>query len=466
MDSDFNNIKKTMSEGHEQVPPEFSWDNMKGGILSKMERLQSMEEDNKDKKPFFFIYRIGGVILMALALLLGYHIYWSPPASPILLSSAEVFNGNEASDEECNSLPSTQNTSNINPLSIGSEASTLHEHVSNDAPEISYHQQEESFFIINKDSKLSPSNLSDGDDLIPQASIEQSKKPTFIIPHTEQATSSRIQQLVVEPIAKKAFIISSSQQSSFPTLAIPLSSVIAPLLPSATPQSNHLLIGSGATIWDMGYGNIDPERAMFEKELVSFNTQLLYQHQLKRDYFVYIGMQYQQLESRLNWSTTIEDYQITLEDTIASIEQNIITGQQQLVRGNVNLDVSAQRNVQHYNRIQLYQLPIAIGKTWRGQKLQFGLFAGSVFNLYTQNTGRTIFQQQLMDYAGQETVLLKNQWKIHALLGSTLVYEFNSKWGIATSIQAQKSIQNWSREQHVDMRPTLLIGSIGLSYRL
>jgi hypothetical protein len=469
MDSDFNKIKKAMSEGHEQVPPELSWDNMKGGILGEMERLQSLEEDKKDRKPFFFIYRIGGITIITLALFLGYNVYWkttykaSEPS--VSLSSDEAFPGEALSDGEYNTPPpSSQNVAKPNPVFKKPTTSRpiFDEAITNEASTITPGKQEA--------AKLSSSNLTDSDIIateVPQASINSTEGAAPSSGRSVNAASPGTPMPVLKPIGQKSFMASPTLHEHYPA-PVALAAINTEHQQASSDQrARQLFITSGATVWSMGYGNIKPERASFEEALVSFHTQMLYQHTLKKGYFFFTGLQYQQLDSRLRWSTTIDNYQITLEDTIAAVQHNIITGQQQLVRGDVDVEVSAQRNVQHYNRTQLYQVPLAIGKRWEGQKLQFDLFVGSVFNVYTQNRGRSVYQQQLLDYDGSETVLMKNQWTIHALAGSTISYQLNEKWGIATSIQAQKSIQNWSRkEPGIEMKPALLSWSIGMSYRL
>ncbi len=122
--------------------------------------------------------------------------------------------------------------------------------------------------------------------------------------------------------------------------------------------------------------------------------------------------------------------------------------------------------IKHFNKIKLYQIPIAIGKTWGSEKWQTGLLMGGTFNIYSENKGRTLYQGQVLDYDDTVTEFMTNQWGIQATLVGRLTYKISDHLGLTSGIQIQKSLNNWSKEQNTTMRPTIFNLELGLSYSL
>ena len=216
----------------------------------------------------------------------------------------------------------------------------------------------------------------------------------------------------------------------------------------------------------MGYGQAKPERYAYERTIISHQAGLHYIHPLKKDFTLLLGLQFQQLENRFDWSAAVDDYTITLTDTVVQIRTNTLTGEQTVVRGDVELTVPAKRTVRHYNTTQLFQIPLAIGKTWAVKSWQADVFIGSTLNIFSANEGRTLYQGELLDYDGTHTGFANNRWKIHGMLMGNLTYRLSNHVGITGGIQFQKSLSNWSTEQNIQMHPHVIIGKIGLQYTL
>jgi hypothetical protein len=206
------------------------------------------------------------------------------------------------------------------------------------------------------------------------------------------------------------------------------------------------------------------ERKDYKQTKISFQGQVNYIHTLKKNYTILIGLQYQQLESQLDWSLDLEDYTITLTDTIVEVHTSLISGKEKVIRGDVDLVVPAKRMVRHHNQIRLIQIPFAVGKTWVSKKWQMDLLVGGSLNVLSKNKGRTLFENEIRDYNGSDTGFFKNQWTVNAMLSGRLTYHLNQHWGLSSGLQFQKSLSNWSTEENVTMRPSVLLLDVGLSY--
>lgn len=229
---------------------------------------------------------------------------------------------------------------------------------------------------------------------------------------------------------------------------------------------NQLILEGGINFWDEGYGNTEPERAQYEVPLSSFQLQGYYMKAFRRNYFLMAGLQYQQLESRFEYNSTIQDYKITLKDTIIQVRKNLLTGDETILRGDVEQYVQAERRVRHYNKIQLLKASVGIGKSWRFHSFQTDVYLGGALNGLVQNQGRTLHQDTILDYNGTSNSLFQNQLTLDGILGARLHYYLNPKIGLTTGLQVQKSLMNWSMEDNIAHYPTSFSLQLGLSYSL
>lgn len=229
-----------------------------------------------------------------------------------------------------------------------------------------------------------------------------------------------------------------------------------------TPRRFSLLLG--VADWRMGYERERPERAAYESTLRSWRGGITYLHPLSNRYTIVTGLEWRRLESRLDWSAPVEDYQVTLRDTILRVETNSLTGKESKLRGDVTVNVPANRVVRHHNQAQLLQIPLAVGKTWRSRNWQADLLVGGALTVYTQHRGRTLYRGELQDYAGSSTDFINNQWQFSTLFAGRLTYRINKHLGITAGVQWQRSLSNWSTETNISMHPRVISGSLGITY--
>lgn len=237
------------------------------------------------------------------------------------------------------------------------------------------------------------------------------------------------------------------------------------IIPRTKPV-NLLVLEGGVNLWTEGYGNSMSDREQYETPIPSFQLQGSYMKGLKGGYFIMAGLQYQQLESRLDYSNTIEDYQITLEDTIVEIRKNSLTGMETLIRGDAVQSVRAERIVRHFNRTQLFKTSLAIGKQWRFNAFQTDVYLGGALNGIVRNQGRMFFDNEIINYEGTTNPAFHNQWRVDGMAGARVHYFLYDRMGITTGIQAQRSLMNWSTQEGVRLYPLSVSLQVGVSYSL
>ncbi|MEL6357008.1 MAG: hypothetical protein AAFQ37_08780, partial [Bacteroidota bacterium] len=285
------------------------------------------------------------------------------------------------------------------------------------------------------------------------------------------SSSKSVSHFIVDPLPDNAIIglVSSLSNEQLPELTTPALAVkkveaIAPATRSIS--SRQIWLGGGVSWWNIGYGNTKPERAEFEQTILSYQGQFNFVQPLKRGLVLHLGLNYLQLNSRFNWSSEIEDYEVVLEDTIVQIQRNVFTGAQTAVRGSLSLMVLAERRVQHYNSMRLFQIPISIGKSWGNDRWQSSVLVGGIINIPLSITGRTLYQGEVVDYDDASMEIWSNKLGFGATLSGGLNYKLTDRFGVTTMLQFQQSITNWSAEQEVNIRPSVLNWSLGLSYTL
>jgi hypothetical protein len=291
--------------------------------------------------------------------------------------------------------------------------------------------------VVVADRKATPT----GEQLLPQA---ESLLPVLKIREVQPAISYRT--LPAGSSAETERMEAPKEQRSAPT--------------------HQLVITSGFSTWSENYTGALPERAAYEQTLPSYHIQVNCLRTLDKGFLFMGGVQYQQLQSRFERVFDLDNYSITLQDTITHLFTNVLTGQQSITRGDVDVKVTAERRIRHYNNIQLYQIPIAVGKSWSYQKWQAYALVGGSLNVYTMNTGRTVYEGDVLDYSDTSTPFLKNQWKFNAQFTWRLSYRLADQLSVLAGVQFQKSLSDWSTEQNVQMRPGIINYELGLSYSI
>ena len=438
MASDFDHIKNKMSEESNSVPPSLDWERMENGIFQKMQNIQKKESGNYDKLKIIVF-----LLLCLLTICNRSQRTFSFPEYAYSIQNEPSPKNNIVTPKSTTSSINSENDTKLQTLNKQSTLKKISKNFYFDAiPTKGEKINKQSNFIARKAIKT---NL--------QKALPKNKEQLVLISTPTTITL---------PLPNKVFFVENTLEE----ISI-IDKTISPPQKSSieTPLKNSIHLSSGIGFWDNNFGNIIPEYASFEQTILSYYGALHFTREMKKNYFFSLGIQYQQLESRLDWTTMIEDYEIILEDTIKTIQNNLITGEVQTIRGDVSFNVNAQRNVRHFNKIQLYQIPLAVGKRWKFKNWESSIQIGAALNLASFYQGRTIQSGQVIELQKNSNPLIENQWKIHAIVGGQISYYLDNHIGISANIEYQRSLDNWSKNQGVNIFPTILNLGLGVNYR-
>lgn len=489
-----------MSEGESQYPSELNWENMEEGILNRMEELQS-ESKPQPVKPFPWkrsTLILIGIIIAGISLIP--RIY-TPLENEAITDSSSI-STEPIKVESSNSASNHRNNMNILEVTSANSTTQLEN-------EILGSQVNEKSIVENsnfnstitsnnndlrsaKDLQIIPPNDNDlesigelkiinSNDITKGLQYPNKNSNTFTITKNEstellesKTTPSSLNENVL--LGKPSNTFEEVSFLSIPSIVFPLEKKLNPInltIKSAvvfekkkTAPVRFLAMGE-VSMWNMGYGNTKPERDEYETAKVSFGTQLNFIKPLKKDFSLMIGLKYQQLESQFEWKNTITNYNLTLVDTIIEIQNNLITGEQTEVRGDIDFVVSADRIIKHYNKVQFFQIPFAIGKTWKlNKKLQADIFVGGSVNISSIHKGRTIYQGEISNYNDISKDIFNSQLRLNGLVNGKLTYNLNDHFGVVTGFEYQRSLMNWSNEENINMFPNVVSWQLGVSYSI
>ncbi|MEL6836055.1 MAG: hypothetical protein AAFP77_23865 [Bacteroidota bacterium] len=507
MDSKHNNDKLRPLE-NEHLPPELQWENMEAGILRKMEELQAAKTGvaKKGRGRWGFL-----ALLLLIGMTVSVAVYFMGQST---VANADKGTSVPGPSAEAMKEPNENNV--LTTVSTRAEAAeqTSAQALTAEAGEEDLQATEEQFDkVVRFNQKYNGHEVEVGSYQLPyDASLEnlatnRTVDEALTTENDLQPTSADAEvQLMLNPVNDKPVTpteqdVASGSETDQATITsraadaivmqLPANGSILPLVSQSKQTTSDLLthkgtertvncpnlsspqttseiwLSGGASWWSAGYGNTRPERAEFEEAILSYQGQISYVQPLKKDYLLLIGIQYQQLESRLNWNDLIEDFEVTLEDTVIQIRRNVITGVETEVRGDVTLIVPAERRVQHFNSFTLIQVPLAIGKSWGKGNLQSHLLLGGIANLSLSRQGQTLFQAELVDYDDDNgPEIWSSKLGFGAMLSGGLSYRLTDRLGLLTTLQYQRSLTNWSVEDGVRMRPSILNWSFGVRYSL
>lgn len=490
------------------LPRELQWDSMESKIVDKMDKLEKDER----RRRFFFLLFFFGIISLASWML------WPEPNSSAALSDAsattqelpETLDTNEevpalkdsyqpGEGTEENTEPQTSSTAmnsdtrtfahsdlkeNKDDHSEISNTKNTQIQLSKDATtEEPIATKASSSTIFTDRNTSSPTHSSEantldnapvkvnaltvGSDASSSSAILLSNKPTI----RGSLPADAIQTIQNE----SKWLNINTLQSTVNYLPIEKRIVTPPGFTlyantikdeAKTLATHQLSIRGGMTIWNNGYGAMQPERAAFERSISSISSQLNYTYTAPTHWTFMTGVQYLRLESEFNFTEQVEDIPVTLFDTIILVQQNAVSGNQNFIRGDVDLLVDGERRVRHYNRTDLIQVPIALGYSWKAGAWSLNVGGGTTLSLNTTHAGKTIIDGTLTEYQGNANDILSTKLAVNGMLYGTVMYRIRPRWGITATTSYQKSLSNWSTEPSISMNPSIINFSFGISYKL
>jgi hypothetical protein len=328
MESDFNKLKKIMSEEGQAVPPGFAWEDNKDAIFAKM---QAMQKQTTSKKRSLWI------ILLVLLL-----ISISTCTAIFLRQDKNSYVENELKGFESAPVSKPPYSAEI-PVNQDNEQSRSNRIASSnqDAPS----RTERKF---SKSHKTTPDNTRKATTTTGENFMNNDAPYDG---STKNQNSEEIWSNIGDQGSKISVL---NERDSFLTLEAldPIDQIkkqgvqtttqdenILPIKEASVAKSKNsqkagwIQFSGGLALWNEGYGSSAPERSAYENTLPSYFGRLSYQHVLQSGWTISLGIQYIRLHSEFERTFDIEDYTIVLKDTIIKVQTNSLTGEHQTIRG-------------------------------------------------------------------------------------------------------------------------------------
>lgn len=453
------------------LPKKFDWENMEEGIYSKMETLRLAESSNeKQRRRLFFLF----FLLIGAHLCVVLHMYNNTTKVERIENNVEAFTlsseNNLNSGYEAN--PAKRNTGDEDSIDNFNQQRTLAEET------LSAVSEPEQMNIRYRKAKAKNVKNMDAvlDNFDTQSEISHERtaqKNEAYSKENENRTDIVLAQMEEKndlfplPTLPFAHLSSNSSELSHKEGLILLQRLFIETdeTEKELPFSKSSVgLASGISLWNLGYNSQVPERAAYERSLMSFTAQLDYHHFVSDRFFLSTGLVYQRLESRLDWSKTIENFPITLEDVILQRQTDALTGTIVENRGQIVVEVEAQRKVRHHNQTTLLQMPIGIGMAKSLGAFNWTVEAGTSMNILGNSQGRLLDQGEIVNYNGTNNEYFQGRWKVNGYIQSGLDYEITKSWRFSALAGYQKAISNWSLKNGTQMRPQSVNVLLGLRY--
>ncbi len=443
MDLSNKKLRELFDKQEQQVPDFLDWSKMESGIRDKMVAIEAM---NGTSKKNLWLNRF---LFLAIGFLLA-----------LPLTCMQKTDG-DGSDELVTRQSYLDSSASKNNLKSSKEAQSINSEAIQSDNEIELHVVDQ---ITNKTGYNNTIENKFKNTVLSANATNTNLGTVFNENHIEKA----IDVQHAEPI--KSITSVPSIDSRLLGLLFTANTKVLPNLGSILQEkeqsgSNHALaVFVSPGTWNTGWNDSDYFDSSLEQELWSLSFGSEYRKSFHMNWYWSAGLNYQLSESRLDWNNLKEDYLITLQDTIVGFEMNNFSQELTPIYGDTTLMTTAERNVIHYNKTTMLQLPIGIGyqKSWG--KLNANLTVGATMALWKKHTGKTVSQDLLVDYADKPIYNNQMTWSGFTDLG--LSYSLSDKFSIGTSLQIQKGIGNWAYPTDLKVRPTWYNSKFVIIYNL
>ena len=216
--------------------------------------------------------------------------------------------------------------------------------------------------------------------------------------------------------------------------------------------------------WKMNWNPDMSVETDLEKELWSFGYGARYQRNMKYNLFIRVGLDYQRLERRLEWSEIIENYPLELKDVILGYEHNAVNSELIPIIGDTIVYVHAERNVRHFNRSEQIQIPLSLGYNKSVGQFKTNLSGGLAVAIWKRHHGQSIDDGILASYT--ERPIFNSDISISGFVEAGIAYPISKKTSIGFSFMAQKVYSNWSHSKDFVIRPTVFNTRFVVNYNL
>lgn len=460
-------MAKYQHGNEEKLPDYLNWDNMEDGIMSKFDELESAETNQKQN----LIKRWGLLTAAGILLCLGLVCLLSESESDAdaltagkteLKKEVKTEPGNAIEPEQSSDTSYTTEEDRSTSEQSNETLQQIKEQGLSDIKTVSKKTENRLLSVkSNYSDQTSESNFKD-QNLNQTEAIEE-----VINTKNSQQTSSKVglilpdrERLSLEPIATLSLSPLSETGLNQPTLS---QEVNAPISSSkweigfAAGMSHRLPGHQGNTL--------AKTRRAAEKSITGWSGQLRASFNLSHKWQISTGLDYTQVETRLDY---YGEKEISLtENRVTRVELNAVTGDTlSIKREDVTVTGIAWERVVHHNKYQYFSVPVLLSRKWgNAGKFTFATGLGLKYHFLGTASGKTLVETD----TGIETALFdaKDLNLSHnlSLLGSVSAnYKLNGRWSIAMRAEVNKFLSDLDAQSEVRFSPTDFATTLGLNY--
>ncbi len=416
---------------HDDLPQGYSWEEMKGGIMQKME---ASSNSASKPKPAYYWMAVGFAVALLFggAMYFAYHFFGDQPSKIEPIAAADKTLKNSSNDLSSNKENSTKglthdtdrkiNKITKNPSLIGSEKYIETRYNNSKTTEnLSKNKQVQPLDGHNTGSTEAMATKSNifhsGNRHDTQIVRESSKKPEITHKNIAQSRDTKNREnaqvnseispsesnnlsSIVEPSSTKQKSIEKAAELSVITAQLPLTTRNIslpdpfPFIPKPSSKSfskNIISLTTGLCLWDTKYQGIDELSLLRNKiteNLPGLYLDLGYETRIGRSFFARGQIGYYQLNTKFEDRYTYTE-DVLIKNVITKRVTNGVSGDTTNVYGDVMGQVTKERHIRNYNNHALARLGITFGYAQEYGKLSLRAFAGPSIYLNISQSGKT-----------------------------------------------------------------------------
>lgn len=448
-------MNKNFSEDPKQeVPPGLDWESMEAGILSKMRSMQA--ERRKQRVLILLSIPLFAIITVGVYFSTQHRIQDSTD----LISNFSAHSAPLDSEEVETNL--VQRSTPISSVSLSATS----------AGSSNFKGAEQEWAVrVNESStnEMAKENLRPFRTSFPSTLVRGSNAYTSV--GSDENTDRSL----------------ASDSSSMPSLAEPLVGSIETTNTLAqkglgshkdsaqgkdirAPRSKAKNLGlrygieSGLSAWTNVSNPTDWRNQSYTAPQVSHQFQGYVQKAFSTSTFMIAAVQFQQLNSRLDYHKTLANYNLILTDTVVQVNRDLVTGQLEKVYGDVNEVITAERIVIHHNASRIFKGALGFGHNLNFRGVHADVYYGMSVAGFSHHEGRTVLNDEVIDLTPGQNNVINTKLAVDAIAGGRVYYPLNSTASLTCGVNVQQSMTNWSILEARALYPLSVGLNFGISF--
>ncbi len=482
--------------GEENIPEEFSWDNMGDQIIEGVDERSELKKRSNRR-------RIISISMLASCLVLvSTCAYWqlnSDVQEKQKSNIVKIESANEKPEQQKDIYEETEDhrnvknhTSSFDNSIADSDGSDSDNSVSHNSVSDSYRNQNRNRKgnqNYNRNQNPSPNNviipITDGNELIQEEEFLSERVTTSV---TESANDQKQEEYSTkedeaksivfhEPLEKNENRIKTHKNPTLPVLTVPVKdlnpieldkkrltiNLQQPLMLDKSGHTNlpsQWSLGSGVLLWK----NLSEHSDSKEKALVSSIHNASYKTAVGRRISLDFGVNYKRYNSVLKDTVMSFRYE-RRENALISEEINPFYVEPRQVFADTTIEILQTRNIVHYNRYHFVEFPVGVNYSFPlTESMEIGLRIGTTFGLLQSAQGRNTQGGKLVDMS--ESISEENELLLSGDAGIFVSKRIRDRWIISTQINGSHALNSMKHSDGFEMRPASVSALISVGYTL